>query len=323
MKNSEVRLTKVRPEEINVRVNHITHSYSGSFKAVNDVSFELDGNRITGLLGANGAGKSTLMNIICGVLTPISGDVAINGFNMHDNPVEAKRQIGFLPQKPPLLTDLTVEEYLRYSARLRLVSDVRKAVDEVLDRCQIAHFRKRLIKHLSGGYQQRVGIAQALIHKPSFIILDEPTNGLDPMQIIEIRKLIKDISEDCLVMLSTHILHEVQLTCDRILMMSAGELIFNGDINTFNHSIRSDSLLVSMGTMPPEETLLAIEEVKAVEQAQEHPGFVRLLINGDADEICEKLIGLSGRNGWHIREIMKEMPSADDIFKYLNTRNSK
>lgn len=323
MKNSEVRLTKVRPEEINVRVNHITHSYSGSFKAVNDVSFELDGNRITGLLGANGAGKSTLMNIICGVLTPLSGDVAINGFNMHDNPVEAKRQIGFLPQKPPLLTDLTVEEYLRYSARLRLVSDVRKAVDEVLDRCQIAHFRKRLIKHLSGGYQQRVGIAQALIHKPSFIILDEPTNGLDPMQIIEIRKLIKDISEDCLVMLSTHILHEVQLTCDRILMMSAGELIFNGDINTFNHSIRSDSLLVSMGSMPPEETLLAIEEVKAVEQAQEHPGFVRLLINGDADETCEKLIGLSGRNGWHIREIMKEMPSADDIFKYLNTRNSK
>ena len=312
--------SRIRPEDINVRVEHVTHSYSGTFKAVDDVSFEIGGCRITGLLGANGAGKSTIMNIICGSLTPPSGDVFINGHSIRTDAVAAKKQIGFLPQKPPLLTDLTVEEYLRYAANLRLVNGVGKAVDEALEKCQITHFRKRLIKHLSGGYQQRVGIAQALIHKPSFIVLDEPTNGLDPMQIIEIRKLIRDISEDCLVMLSTHILHEVQLTCERILMMSSSHLIFNGDIDSFNHSIRPNSILVSMGSMPDDEVLLALEEIRSVEPASEHPGFFRLTIEGDADEICEKIITLSGQNGWHLREISKEMPSADDIFKYLVNR---
>lgn len=303
-----------------ISVNHVTHSYSGVFKAVDDVSFDLEGCRVTGLLGANGAGKSTLMNIMCGVLTPTSGDVRICGYSIHDNPVEAKRQIGFLPQKPPLLTDLTVEEYLRYAANLRLVPDVKKSVEEVLDRCKISHFRKRLIKHLSGGYQQRVGIAQALIHKPSVVVLDEPTNGLDPMQIIEIRKLVKDISEDCLVLISTHILHEVQLTCERILMMSSGNLVFNSDIETFNHSIRPSSLLVSMAEIPSDAELLAIEGITSVEPAHERPGFTRLSIEGDADALCERLIELSGSREWHLREILKEMPSADDIFKYLNTK---
>ncbi len=314
---------KVRPEDINVRVEHITHSYSSSFTAVKDVSFSLDGCRITGLLGANGAGKSTLMNIICGVLTPTVGDVLINGYSIRENPVEAKSQIGFLPQKPPLLTDLTVEEYLRYAAQLRRTPDVKKAVDEALDICQIAHFRKRLIKHLSGGYQQRVGIAQALIHKPAFIILDEPTNGLDPMQIIEIRKLVKDISENCLVMLSTHILHEVQLTCDRILMMASGSLIFNGDMDTFNHTIRANSVLVSMGNAPSSETLLSIDGVISVEQVPEHPGFIRLRIDCDADRMCEQIISLSSLHGWNLHEIVKELPSADDIFKYLNSKSSR
>ena len=322
MRSSSVQ-TRVRPEDITVKVDHVTHSYSGSFKAVDDVSFDIGGCRITGLLGANGAGKSTLMNIICGCLTPTEGDVYINGHSIRTDSVAAKTQIGFLPQKPPLLTDLTVEEYLRFAADLRLVNGVGKAVDEALERCRITHFRKRLIKHLSGGYQQRVGIAQALIHRPSFIVLDEPTNGLDPMQIIEIRRLIKDISEDCLVMLSTHILHEVQLTCERILMMSSSHLIFNGDIDSFNHSIRPDSLLVSMGALSDEADLLSVEHVKSVGHVEERPGFLRLMIEGDADEMCEKIIALSARNGWRLLEITKEMPSADDIFKYLNNKKEK
>ncbi len=322
MKN-KISTSRVRPEDIEIRAENISHSYSGTFKAVENVSFDIKGCRITGLLGANGAGKSTLMNIICGALTPTSGDVFINGHSIRTDSVNAKKQIGFLPQKPPLLTDLTVEEYLRYAANLRMVNGVGKAVDEALEKCQITHFRKRLIKHLSGGYQQRVGIAQALIHKPSFIVLDEPTNGLDPMQIIEIRKLVRDISEDCLILLSTHILHEVQLTCERILMMASSHLIFNGDIDSFNNSIRPNSLLVAMGSMPDDATLLAIDEINAVEQANEHPGFFRITIEGDPDLVCEKLITLSGQNGWHLHEITKEMPSADDIFKYLNTKKTK
>lgn len=306
-----------------IEINHITHCYSGKFKAVDDISARLGGHHVTGLLGANGAGKSTLMNIICGVLTPTSGDVVINGYSILKDPVNAKRQIGFLPQKPPLLPDLTVEEYLRYAADLRMVGDKDKAVDEVVGKCQIGQFRKRLIKHLSGGYQQRVGIAQALIHKPACIVLDEPTNGLDPIQIVEIRHLIREISEDCMVLLSTHILPEVQLTCDRILMMASGKLAFDGSIGDFTRSIHQDSLLVSMGTMPSDDILLSIDGVTSVASAEDHPGCKRLSVSGDEDAVCERIITLSVENGWHLREIIKETPSADDIFKYLNNRNTK
>ncbi len=301
-----------------VSISHITHRYSGSFTAVDDVSAQLGGHHVTGLLGANGAGKSTLMNIICGVLTPTDGDVTINGYSIQKAPVEAKRHIGFLPQKPPLLPDLTVEEYLRYSAELRLMVDSGRAVDEAISRCGLEKYRKRLLKHLSGGYQQRAGIAQAIIHKPSCIVLDEPTNGLDPIQIVEIRHLIHDIAEDCLVLLSTHILHEVELSCDHILMMSSGHLVFDDSLGEFTRTIHRDAVLVSMGSMPADEVLLSIPEVNAVSPSEQHPGFIRLAITGDADTVCEKIIALSSENGWHLHEIMKEAPSADDIFKFLS-----
>lgn len=299
-------------------ISHITHSYSSRFKALDDISARLEGHHVTGLLGANGAGKSTLMNIICGVLTPTSGDVTINGHSILTDPVNAKRQIGFLPQKPPLLQDLTIEEYLRYAADLRMVPDRDNAVEEAMERCRIGQFRKRLIKHLSGGFQQRVGIAQALIHRPSCIVLDEPTNGLDPIQIVEIRNLIREISGSCMVLLSTHILHEVQLVCDDILMMSSGRLVFDGSLGKFIESIHSDALLVSMGTMPAAEELLSVEGVASVSPAEGHPGFMRLSISGDTDAMCEKIIALAAEKGWHLREIMKDTPSADDVFKYLD-----
>ena len=313
----------ISPGDTEVVINHITHRYSGTFKAVDDVSVSLGGHNVTGLLGANGAGKSTLMNIICGVLTPTSGDVIINGYSILEDPVNAKRQIGFLPQKPPLLPDLTVEEYLRYVADLRMVADRDRAVGEVMEKCRIGQFRHRLIKHLSGGYQQRVGIAQALIHKPACIVLDEPTNGLDPIQIVEIRHLIRDIAEDRLVLLSTHILHEVELTCDNILMMSSGHLVFDGSIGSFTSSIHRDALLVSMESMPPDEVLLAIEGVDAVSQAEGHIGFKKLTISGNPDDTIERIMALSMANGWHLHEIMKEAPSADDIFRYLNSNTRK
>ncbi len=306
-------------KDVEIRVKGISHRYNSQL-AVNDVSFCLEGRKITGLLGANGAGKSTIMNIMCGCITPTAGDVCINGYSIRENPVEAKRQIGFLPQKPPLLMDLTVEEYLRHTARLRMVPGIRAAVEEALEKCAIAHFRKRLIKHLSGGYQQRVGIAQAIIHKPSFIVLDEPTNGLDPMQIIEIRKLIKEISSECLVMLSTHILHEVQLACEHILMMSTGELIFNGSINDFNMSVSPKSVIVNIAELDDLSTIAAVPGITAVEPVLDHPDTYRIDFDGAADDICERIVRSAADNGWHLREITKEMPSADDIFKYLTAK---
>ena len=184
-------------EEAIVKVVNLSHRYSVQW-AIQGISFDVQKNGIQGLLGSNGAGKSTLMNIMCGVLRQTDGDVYINGMNTKDNPVEAKRFIGFLPQHPPLRIDLTVEEYLTYCAYLRWIPSaaVKEAVEEAMEKCKITHFRKRLIRNLSGGYQQRVGIAQAIIHKPVLVVLDEPTNGLDPNQIVEIRHLIKEIAEE-------------------------------------------------------------------------------------------------------------------------------
>ena len=194
-----------------VSVRNLSHRYSVQW-AIKDINFEISEKGVTGLLGSNGAGKSTTMNIICGVLNQTEGDVFINGINLRENPVDAKKNIGFLPQQPPLYADLTVGEYLRHAALLRLVDrkEVDAAVDLALEKCSIAHFRDRLIKNLSGGYQQRVGIAQAIVHNPQFVVLDEPTNGLDPNQIVDIRNLIRDIAKHHSVLLSTHILSEVQ-----------------------------------------------------------------------------------------------------------------
>ena len=202
-------------EESILKVERLSHRYSVQW-AVRDISFEIRKNGIYGLLGSNGAGKSTMMNIICGVLKQTEGSVHIKGIDMRENPVAAKRHIGFLPQQPPLQMDLTVEEYLEYCSFMRDIptNEVSKAIDKALERCGITHFRKRLIHNLSGGYQQRVGIAQAIIHEPAVVVLDEPTNGLDPNQIVEVRHLIKDIAEDRTVILSTHILPEVQATCE-------------------------------------------------------------------------------------------------------------
>ena len=196
-----------------LKIEHLSHRYSIQW-AVRDINIDIPRKGIYGLLGSNGAGKSTMMNIICGVLRQTEGDVFIKGINTKTDPIAAKRHIGFLPQKPPLYEELTVEEYLRHAADVRdmEVADRKRAIDEVLDICSIAHFRKRLLRNLSGGYQQRVGIAQAIIHRPEIVIFDEPTNGLDPNQILEIRHLIKDIAEERTVILSTHILSEVQAT---------------------------------------------------------------------------------------------------------------
>ena len=230
-----------------VKVEHLSHRYSVQW-AVRDINLDITENGIYGLLGSNGAGKSTTMNIMCGVLKQTEGNVYIQGINLKEDPVEAKKHLGFLPQKPPLQGDLTVEEFLSYVARVRQVerSQVKKTVEDVLERCGIMHFRKRLIRNLSGGYQQRVGIAQAIVHQPEFVVLDEPTNGLDPNQILEVRRLIKDIAAERTVILSTHILSEVQAICDYIYMIEQGRLVFNGTIDEFDNYIVPNTLLVTL-----------------------------------------------------------------------------
>ena len=212
-----------------VKVEHLSHRYSVQW-AIRDINFEIYEKGILGLLGSNGAGKSTTMNIMCGVLNQTEGEVYINGINFREDPIAAKMNIGFLPQKPPLYTDLTVEEYLAYCADLRSVAPkkIRSSVDYAMEKCGITHFRKRLLKHLSGGYQQRVGIAQAILGDPPFLIFDEPTVGLDPEERIHFRNLFSHAAQNRLVLLSTHIIEDVQSICNQLVVINRGQILFTG-----------------------------------------------------------------------------------------------
>lgn len=306
-------------EESIVKVEHLSHRYSIQW-AIRDINIEITRNGIYGLLGSNGAGKSTTMNIICGVLKQTEGDVYIKGINLRENPVEAKKHLGFLPQKPPLHMDLTVEEYLVHCANMRLIPPhkVQEAVKDVMGRCGISHFSRRLIRNLSGGYQQRLGIAQAIIHNPDFVVLDEPTNGLDPNQIVEIRELIREIAVDRTVILSTHILSEVQATCDYIRMIEEGQVVFSGTVDEFDNYIVPNTLFVSLIAAPPAEMIGEIPGVVAVEEL----GGSKFRIQfSDALEATERLVEASVTKGWRLVEIRQEKSSLDEIFAELSKNN--
>ena len=301
-----------------VKVEHLSHRYSVQW-AIRDINFEIQRNGIYGLLGSNGAGKSTLMNIMCGVLKQTEGSVFINGVDTKEDPVGAKRYIGFLPQKPPLHTDLTVEEYLRYCAFLRWIPSgkVEQAINEVVEKCGITHFRKRLIRNLSGGYQQRVGIAQSIIHKPVLVVLDEPTNGLDPNQILEIRHLIKEIAEEHTVLLSTHILTEVQATCDYIRMVEQGEIVFSGTVDEFDNYIAPNTLVVTLMEAPSVEEISSIEGVANVEELGGNRFRLKFT---DARDVVERIVKMSVAKDWHLMEIGVEKNSLDSIFAELSKK---
>ena len=304
-------------EQSILKVENLSHRYSVQW-AIRDINFEITQNGVYGLLGSNGAGKSTTMNIICGVLKQTEGNVFIKGIDMRDNPVEAKRHIGFLPQNPPLHTDLTVEEYLTYCARLRQIARAEegKVVDEVLARCGISHFRKRLIHNLSGGYQQRVGIAQAIIHRPDFVVLDEPTNGLDPNQILEIRHLIKAIAEECTVVLSTHILSEVQATCNYIRMIGQGTLVFSGTVDEFDNYILPNTVFATLVAAPPIEELKQLPGVVDVDELG--GSNYRLRFSDSPQEMIERVVQTSVAKDWRLTEVRLEKSSLDDIFAELS-----
>lgn len=304
-----------------VQIEHLSHRYTRNW-AIRDVNIEIHKTGITGLLGSNGAGKSTTMNILCGVLNQTEGKVRVSGFDMAEQPVEAKRQIGFLPQNPPLYLDLTVDEYLTHCAYLHLMKkdEVAVALSEVKERCGITHFSKRLIKNLSGGYRQRVGIAQAIIHQPKLVVLDEPTNGLDPNQIIEVRSLIKDIATERAVIFSTHILSEVKILCRDIKMIEDGRLVFSDTIDAFNNYIEPHSAIAILNNMPPEEEFLSIEGVTHIELLGDRE--VRIFFEGD-HEVTSRIVEKSVQRQWQLTEIMLEKNTLDEVFSQLSNKQKK
>ncbi len=302
-----------------VKVEHLSHRYSVQW-AIQDINFEIYEKGILGLLGSNGAGKSTTMNIMCGVLNQTAGEVYINGINFREDPIAAKTNIGFLPQKPPLYTDLTVSEYLTYCAELRSVEPkkIKSAVETAMNKCEITHFSKRLLKNLSGGYQQRVGIAQAIIHNPKFVVLDEPTNGLDPNQILEIRDLIKEIALDRSVLLSTHILSEVQATCDHIKMIEQGHLVFSGTMEEFNNYIQPQSLLATFKNPPSPDELKQIQGIVRVDPITAKNFRIWF---APEEEVNTRIIETSVVRGWALSEISVERSSLDEIFARLSGKS--
>lgn len=303
-----------------VRVEHLYHRYATQW-AVEDISFEIDHHGVIGLLGSNGAGKSTTMNIICGVLKQTSGEVYINGINTLEDPIGARKLLGFLPQKAPLYPDLTVDEYLRFCAEMRLIppKEILRAVEKAEERCGIRHFKDRLLRNLSGGYQQRVGIAQAILHDPKFVVLDEPTNGLDPNQILEVRHLIRSIAAERTVMLSTHILPEIQAVSDTILMIEHGERVFYGSMNEFNNYVEPHSMITILQRPPLPGELNAIEGVNDVKILGETA--FRLWYDGK-DDTLKRVVATSVSRDWELVEVRAEKSSLEEIFAKLSGKNN-
>ena len=300
-----------------VEVKHLSHRYSVDW-AIKNINFEIDSKGVFVLLCSNGAGKSTTMNIICNVLTQTEGEVFINGVDLRQDPIKAKKFIGFLPQKAPLHMDMTVDEYLYHCADIRLIpkSEIPVAVERAKIKCGISHFSKRVISNLSGGYQQRVGIAQSIIHDPLFVILDEPTNGLDPNQILEIRHLIREIAEERAVLISTHILPEVQAACDYIMMIEHGNMVFKGSIEEFNNYMDPSVLLVIMHNAPMDDAeFMSIEGMERIERLTRTR--FRLHFKGD-NSIVKRVVEKAVNNNWHLREISLEKESLDKVFAKLS-----
>lgn len=306
-----------------VVLNDVSHYYSAKDDyALKKLSLTVPENEVLGLLGSNGAGKSTMMNIVCGVINQSEGQVLINGIDIKKDPIASKKLIGFLPQKPPLYPELNVEEYLKYSAELRLIpkKEIKTAMERAIDACGLQSYRKRLISKLSGGYQQRVGIAQAIIHKPQIVILDEPTTGLDPNQIIEIHELIRQIAKECTVILSTHILTEVQAICDNIKMIELGELVFEGSIAEFNNYIEPKTIRVSLSTPPMEEKLMALEGISKVEMISANT--FRLHYLEYSESIAHHIVDQAVKHKWGLHELSTERESLNQVFAELSRTSS-
>lgn len=293
----------------------VTHSYNGKQKALKNVSLKLQGTGVVGLLGANGAGKSTLMNIISGVLMPQSGRVLLNDFDLKGERLKALLQLGFLPQKPPLYPNMTVKEYLKFTAKLRDIpsKNIDRKVNDVIEKCGIKNYEHRLIKVLSGGYQQRVGIAQAIVHSPKIVILDEPTNGLDPHRIIEIRNLISHLASERLILLSTHILSEIEAISNRLLVMENGKIIANNQIEYFKSQITQQYYFLKTSEKIGEKILQENPLLKRYSYINENALEIEIEKNVSPYVCLELFIS----QGIKVEEFYKKQYSLEDIYKNI------
>jgi ABC-2 type transport system ATP-binding protein len=309
-----------------IEVERLTKRY-GPTLAVSDVSFEVRKGEVLGFLGPNGAGKTTTMRVITGYLPPTGGKVRVAGVDVVEEPLEAKRHTGYLPESPPVYPDMTVVEYLAFVARIKGLprSEVKKRVDEVSEKCAITDVRHRQTGKLSKGYRQRVGLAQALIHNPDVLILDEPTAGLDPKQIIETRELIKGLAGQHTVVLSTHILPEVSKTCQRVVVISAGKVVAEGSPDELTRRLEGFETVLLTAEGPQEEMKARLERISGVnlvEQRQVSDGRATYEVHAEkGNDVRAELARAVVESQWKLFELRTSGMSLEDIFLKLTTKD--
>ncbi len=299
-----------------VRLDNVSKTY-GDIKAVQNITFELHAGEIMGFLGPNGAGKTTTMKMITGYMTPDSGTISINGFDIMKESVRARKLIGYLPESNPLYLDMTVEEYLLFISRMRGLDNPQKAMRDALLKCGIDNVSHRIIGHLSKGYKQRVGLAQAIIHDPEILILDEPVNGLDPKQITEIRALIKKLGEEKTVILCSHILSEVEAVADRVLIVNDGCIVADDTMENLRERSRGNNIIMLELIKPAEgvtDNLSQISSVIKVENVE--PLRFKITASGEK-ETASEIFKMAADLKWSLCQLYIESGSLEEMFLSL------
>ncbi len=312
-----------------ISVNHLT-KYYGAKPAIQDVSFSVEKGEILGFLGPNAAGKTTTMRILTCYMPATKGTATVGGFDVFKDSLKVRRRIGYLPENPPLYTDMTAKKFLEFVAQIKGIEhrEIKNRLSEVMEKAAITEVADRLIKHLSKGYKQRVGIAQALIHNPEILILDEPTVGLDPKQIIEVRELIKNLGGEHTIILSTHILPEVSMTCERVIIINEGKIVASDTPDNLTKRLKgSESLFIEVEG-PRKDIETQIKNVKGVthvafqgKTGQNVVGFrIETALNTD---LRKELAALVVQQGWGLMELRPMGMSLEEIFLHLTTKEEE
>lgn len=304
-----------------IEVVGLTKFY-GEVKALEEVTFDVRRGEILGFLGPNGAGKTTTMRILTGFLSPTSGTAKVAGYDVVENSLEVRRLTGYLPETVPLYGEMRVRDYLGYMARIRGISrrSLRERVDYVMERCGLTQVADRLIGHLSKGYRQRVGIAQALVHDPQVLILDEPTIGLDPVQVREVRQLIKGMAGERTIILSTHILPEVSVTCERVLIIHKGRIVAEDTPEGLSRRLQQSERILVRLARPPSQPLRALSQLDGVLRVEAVGDNLFALEASPDNDIRERVAEFVVRNGWGLLELRREEMTLEDIFVNLVTK---
>jgi ABC-2 type transport system ATP-binding protein len=314
-----------------ISVSELTKSY-GHVTAVDRISFEVDRGQIVGFLGPNGAGKSTTLKMLTCYLPPTSGTATVNGFDIFHQSQQVREHLGYLPENTPLYTEMKVEEYLDFRGRLRGMNRAsrKNRIDYVVERCWLGNVRNRVIGHLSKGYRQRVGLADSLLHNPAVLILDEPTVGLDPTQIRETRKLIRDLGGDHTVLLSTHILPEVEAVCDRAVVIASGKLVAQGTPDELRTSRRMSARVLVECRGPTKDVENALSRVSGVSRVEvlepaasaDRHYTTFALRPREAQDVREEVASTVIRNGWPLREIRLEHATLEEFFVQVTAQQA-